>query len=188
MDTTDAFISYIFNKLSYQSATSAELKNELNRVLTKIGDSEEIIKLFRRTIDIKKNRNLDAFFLGSVYDFFDYAEYCLNIELNGRRKNHNDWTWLHYNLIENRYILNVSASDFNEVMIHKRLPNGKEQIKWIGKTKTEALYFSKQFGFTLKQFNECFIYFNGTNFKANNKTPTFQKKEFEDLLTKGKYQ
>lgn len=184
MDATDAFISYIFKALSYQSITSAELKNELNKVLAKIGDSDELLELLQRTLDLKKNRNFDVFFIGSVYDFFDYAEYCLNIELNVRRKNHNDWTWLHKNLIEKRYIQNVSLSDFNEVMNHKRLPDGKEQIKWIGKTKTEALYFCKHFEFTLEQFNKCFIYSDGTKFKANNKTQTNPKKEFENLLTK----
>jgi hypothetical protein len=88
-----------------------------------------------------------------------------------------------YNGLLNSYIKDVSLNDFNEVMNYKRLPNGKSKITWTTK-KAEAVYFQKYIGFTMKQFNECFIHKDGTQFKESNRLNTNPEQSFIDIINK----
>jgi len=93
-----------------------------------------------------------------------------------------DWSELYNNLI-NIYIKDVSPNDFNEVMEFKQKPNGSSRIKWIGQFKSEAMYFQQHYGFTVKEFNQCFVYKDGRNFQESNRTNKDPKNEFTSLLT-----
>ncbi|NLO04097.1 MAG: hypothetical protein GX126_17580 [Bacteroidales bacterium] len=60
---------------------------------------------------------------------------------------------------------------FTSVMINKQLPKDANKIIWLT-TKTEAVYFQIETGFTMKQFNACFIHQTGTGFNAHNRSPS----------------
>lgn len=97
-----------------------------------------------------------------------------------------DWRKL-FQTITGKYIQDTSLNDFIEVMIFRRLPNGKGQIKWFGK-KSEAVYFQEYYGFSMKQFNECFVFEDGTRFYKNNRLNTNPEPSFLHLITSHKPQ
>lgn len=96
-----------------------------------------------------------------------------------------DWSKLHEDLINEGYIKDVSQADFNEVMNYKRLPNGKERIIWLTK-KSEGAYFSKEFGFEMKNFKKCFIHSDGKDFHDNNVPSTTPDSRLIDLISRHK--
>jgi hypothetical protein len=109
-----------------------------------------------------------------------YIDYCKD-QLSRLSKPGKDWKDVHLGLINGKYIKNVSLHDFNEVMNDKRLPNGKEKIMWIVEPKTWAVFFADSYGFTLKIFNNCFIYKDGKPFTRGNKPTAYPKNEFLNL-------
>jgi hypothetical protein len=97
---------------------------------------------------------------------------------------YNKWDKLFNNLIDKK-IKDVSLADFKEVMHHKRRPNGKGQILWIGE-KSEAMFFQQKYDFSVKQLNECFKSYKGGVFHTHNRTftsPESADPEFLKLLT-----
>jgi hypothetical protein len=70
---------------------------------------------------------------------------------------------------------------FNDVMNFHRLPIDKRKIIWIGK-KSEALYFQESFGFTLKEFNDCFVPQKGGKFNSNNRSQVNPKGSFLAII------
>lgn len=113
----------------------------------------------------------------------DTNEFKYEIERN-TKNTVSDWSWL-FNKLINRYIKDISLNDFNEVMNYNRLPNGKLKTKWFGK-KSEAVYFQKHFKFSMKQFNECFIFEDDTHFAEKNRLTTNPENSFLEMLKKPK--
>lgn len=66
-----------------------------------------------------------------------------------------DYSELYKGLVPT-YIQNLSLSDFNEIMTFKRLPNGKDKLKWSGKKKGYCLLLFKNYGFTTAQVSKVF--------------------------------
>jgi hypothetical protein len=73
-----------------------------------------------------------------------------------------------YEIFINKYIADVSADDFGEVMKYKRLPNGKDKIKWIIDNGADAFRFKEFINFTIKEMNDCFFFPFG-KLEANDK-------------------
>lgn len=163
-----------------------EFKRE--RMIKMVPTTEKDVKLFRldwlntelneidRIIKIPTLTKSDSIELGK------YKAYVKS-EINKLPRE--DWSSLHHDLI-NEYIEDVSEEDFNDVMSYKRLPNGKLKIRWMTE-KSEGVYFQKEFGFSMKEFNQCFIHKDGTQFRANNLHPDYRpKKQFQDIVLKHK--
>jgi len=178
------FISYL-KKMMFRKATADELKSQLDKDLSELKFHEERIKFLDEIKKLGNDRNLDAYYKGDILDFFDYAECKYEVEKN-TINTIVDWSWL-YNVLTGKYIKDISLNDFNEVMTYKRLPNGKWKIKWFGK-KSEAVYFQDYFKFSMKQFNECFVFNDGKRFSENNRLTTNPEQSFFDMLTKHKQQ
>lgn len=63
-----------------------------------------------------------------------------------------------YNELIKKYFSDISKDEFNEVLNYKRLPNGKEKIKWIKDNGADAFRFKEFIKFTIKEMNDCFSF------------------------------
>lgn len=132
------------------------------------------IKIFEAAI--KDTKPEDAEFTS----YRQYISYC-NDQITRLSNPGKDWKELHKNLIIGKYIGDVSLNDFNEVMNYHRLPNGKERINWLTK-KAEAVYFQKAKGFTMKDFNTCFVFKDRSSFQENNRLKTNPPQVFRNII------
>jgi hypothetical protein len=87
-----------------------------------------------------------------------------------------------YNKLIDIYFKDISLNDFTEIMIHKRLPNGKNKIFWC-ECKADGIRFADHYVFSLKQFNACFYPANG-KFKRNNQDKTGTVSTLTSILNK----
>jgi hypothetical protein len=87
---------------------------------------------------------------------------------------------LYDNLIYD-YFRDCSKVDFEYIMNHHDIPEGKDPVKWI-KLTTEALYFQNKYGFTMKEFNVCFCNRDGHRFYEHNRSQKPPSQKFLDKL------
>lgn len=172
------FITYL-RQLMIGKASSTELKNQLDRDLSELKLHTERIKYLEEIIKLWRGRDLENMNRGEIPDFLHYIEFKYEVEKNVKNPI-KDWSWL-FNKLINRYIKDISSDDFNEVMTYKRLPNGKLKTRWFG-LKSEATYFQEYFKFSMKQFNECFIFKDDTSFAKKNRLNTNPEESFIVLL------
>ncbi len=180
MEKYSSFIAYLKDNMIFNKPSANELKNLVNSKITGIQSSEARVLLLIEVLNLFESRDIDFYYKGGIMDFKYYAEYKLKeakVELE------ESWNEL-YNDLCNRYIDGVNSYDFNKVMDYKRLPGGKNKIIWLTK-KTEAMYFQEQMGFTLPQFNDCFVWKGKTAFVEQNRHGD-PKVEFMELIKKHK--
>jgi hypothetical protein len=72
-----------------------------------------------------------------------------------------------YGELIGKYMQNISAQDFVEVIKYKNLPNGISKISWIG-DRVDCIRFALRLNFSIKQLNNCFNHTAG-KFRANDK-------------------
>jgi hypothetical protein len=169
----------------FRKATSDKLKSQLDNDLSELIIHEDRIIYLDLIRKLRNDQYLDIFYKDDILGFFDYVECKYEVEKD-TNETKEDWSGLFKDLIDN-YIKDISLNDFNVVMNHHWLPKGKGEIIWIGK-KAEAVFFQKEFGFTMRQLNECFVGKDGTKFAENNRLNKSIGQTFIDLLRRHKQQ
>jgi hypothetical protein len=138
---------------------------------------------YESQISIFKKHLTEPIFEGYVITAYNgYIKFC-ETQINRLNNSDKDWKEIHEDFIKGKYIEDVSLNDFNEVMNYRKLPNGKQKIKWVGK-KAEAVYFQKAAGFSMKQFNQCFITEDGKQFLVGNRSKLNPQGPFIAIMKK----
>ena len=81
------------------------------------------------------------------------------------------------------YIKDCSTTDLQSIVIEKKLPTGRNRIKWIG-NKADAIRFIEHYNITKKQFNKIFYFEDGKPLHAGHKDKTGTGSDLTDILKK----
>lgn len=124
-----------------------------------------IESIYKGTFIINKESNFVYYSSGNYgytvsMKFITEGFYRLEQVFNYTPETSNKFKALHEKLI-NKFFIDISINDFDEIMNFKHLPNGKNKVQWINRNNAEAYRFSKQFNFTIKQMNDCFSFPDG---------------------------
>jgi len=92
------------------------------------------------------------------------------------------WDTLYNDLHDSKYI-DTSREVFNSVMEYKHLPGSAKKIKWLA-TKSDAVFFQKGIGLSMKQLNECFQNSDRKPFTEHNRLQTTPKTPLPEILKK----
>jgi hypothetical protein len=181
MEKTDSFIAYVRRTMIFEKPSSDELKKTLDNKIFEIRSHEERVTLLKAIKKLMESRDIDVYYVGGITDFKSYVEYKIEEE---SFKSKESWNELYNDLI-GKYIKKVNLEDFDEVMNNKNISGGKKRIIWLSK-KTEAVYFQKEMGFTMPQFNSCFEWRNNTKFVEQNRHDKKPNQLFIDIVAKHK--
>lgn len=179
MGKVNPLITYLRRSMIYEKPSTDELKRMLDEKIAEIKSHEDRVLLLTEILKLRDSRDFDSNYKGGFMDFFNYAEYKLE-DMKITTEIRKDWSSL-FNELVGKYIKDTSLNDFNEVMNHHRLPNGKEKIRWFTK-KSDAVKFLDWFKFEFKEFNQCFISKNGKVVTTHNRTITDSDPQFKKIL------
>jgi hypothetical protein len=172
----DAEIRNTKKLLAYYYVGITDFENLQNNIFDLIltnTEKEKILQHYFKKFFIKND--VDTFVkIVFSYELIEYL-FFLQADPLSQQPKENDYSALYNELIK-KYFIDISEPEFNEVMKYKRLPNGKEKIKWIKDNGADAFRFRKFINFTIKEMNDCFSFpfgkLEGKNKPKHNGTKT----------------
>jgi len=199
----DKMLKVINKKIIEAENTRREMKPTIERDFGLIPDPdkfkvflinylEELVKTIKlpdsqlkyNDLPVKLNKSLDSYLLqidllAEQIDLDkllqDYGERRVN-EYNKSKI----WYGTYKGLKDSGYI-ETSEKTFDHVMMHRYRPKGADKILW--KTvKADALYFQKNLGFSMPQFNNCFRSEDVYPFKEGQRAKTPRNKNLQNIV------
>lgn len=139
---------------------SERILDEINGLILINNEKEQVLQYYYKKYFLKNDYKT---FIRIVYtyEFIKYLCFLEGEPLSEQPTNEQpkgkDYSALYNELIK-KYFSDISKDEFNEVLNYKRLPNGKEKIKWIKDNGADAFRFKEFINFTNKEMNDCFSF------------------------------